>query len=163
MTLTLESDLDSVKMKRHAKHLRGQRSFRSKVIVRTPPPLSHTHTQRTDRCTWTTKVIGNHSRQNRNNLKSFWNHVLESTLQYMESEIIVSVISRMLNVYGRPAYVADADIIFLPCGFLWSPYGIGQTVIFFALSFVLFSSPNLSRRRLDVCHTSTHGVALVRI
>ena len=33
------------------------------------------------------------------------------------------------------------------------------------LSFFLlfFSSPNLSRRRLDVCHTSTHGVALVRI
>ena len=29
--------------------------------------------------------------------------------------------------------------------------------------FFLFSSPNLSRRRLDVCHTSTHGVALVRI
>jgi len=27
----------------------------------------------------------------------------------------------------------------------------------------LFSSPNLSRRRLDVCHTSTHGAALVRI
>jgi len=30
-------------------------------------------------------------------------------------------------------------------------------------SFFFFSSPNLSRRRLDVCHTSTHGVALVRI
>jgi len=30
-------------------------------------------------------------------------------------------------------------------------------------SFLLFSSPNLSRRRLDVCHTSTHGVASVRI
>jgi len=29
--------------------------------------------------------------------------------------------------------------------------------------FLLFSSPNLSRRRLDVYHTSTHGVALVRI
>jgi len=27
----------------------------------------------------------------------------------------------------------------------------------------LFSSLNLSRRRLDVCHTSTYGVALVRI
>jgi len=27
----------------------------------------------------------------------------------------------------------------------------------------LFSSPNLSGRRLDVCHTSTHGVALVRV
>jgi len=36
----------------------------------------------------------------------------------------------------------------------------------FMLWFVLllfFSSPNLSRRKLDVCHTSTHGVALVRI
>ena len=55
---------------------------------------------------------------------------------------------------------------------LWSPYGIGQTIIFlpcgyFFLSFFLssffLSSPNLSRRRLDVCHTSTHGVALVQI
>ena len=35
----------------------------------------------------------------------------------------------------------------------------------FILSFVLlsfFSSPNLSRRRVGVCHTCTHGVALVR-
>ena len=54
--------------------------------------------------------------------------------------------------------------------FFWSSYGIGQTIIvlpcgfFFFLSFFLsFSSPNLSHRRLDVCRTSTHGVALVRI
>ena len=40
----------------------------------------------------------------------------------------------------------------------------------FALGFLLssffllcFFSPNMSRRRLDVYHTSTHGVALVRI
>ena len=49
---------------------------------------------------------------------------------------------------------------------LWSPYVIGQTIYIFMLWFVLlsfFSSPNLSRRRLDGCHTSTHGVALVRI
>ena len=39
------------------------------------------------------------------------------------------------------------SIIVLPCGFF----------------FFLFSLPNLSRCRLDVCHTSTHGVALVRI
>jgi len=45
-----------------------------------------------------------------------------------------------------PPCVADADIIFLPCGY-----------------FFFFSSPNLSRRRLDVCHTSTHDVALVQI
>ena len=41
-----------------------------------------------------------------------------------------------------------------------------ETIYIFMLWFVLllfFSSPNISRRRLDVCHTSTHGVALVRI
>ena len=54
--------------------------------------------------------------------------------------------------------------------FLWSPYVIGQTIIFsscfFLLSssfFLFFSSPNLSGRRLDVYHTLGHGVALVRI
>jgi len=35
--------------------------------------------------------------------------------------------------------------------------------LWFLLSIFFFSSPNLSRRRLDVCLTSTHGVALVRI
>jgi len=48
--------------------------------------------------------------------------------------------SAVLASYGRP--------IFLPCGFYLSS---------------LFSSPNLSGRRLDVYHTSTHGVALARI
>jgi len=42
-----------------------------------------------------------------------------------------------------------ADIIFSSCGFF-----------FF---FLLFSSPNLNRPRLDVYHTSTHDVTLVRI
>jgi len=36
-------------------------------------------------------------------------------------------------------------------------YIFALQIVFF-LSF--FSSPNLSHRRLDVCHTSTHGVAL---
>jgi len=47
------------------------------------------------------------------------------------------------------ALCADADIIFLPYGFF-----------FYLLSF-FFSSPNLSGRRVNVCHTSTNGVALV--
>ena len=54
--------------------------------------------------------------------------------------------------------------------FLWPPYGIGQAILFLPSDFYLsssssifFSSPNLSGRRLDVYHTSTHGVALVRI
>ena len=53
-------------------------------------------------------------------------------------------------------------LIFNFCS-LWSPYGIGQTIIFLPCGYFFFSSPNLSRRRLDVCHTSTHGVALMRI
>ena len=52
---------------------------------------------------------------------------------------------------------------------LWSPYVIGQTIIFlccglfFFPSLFFFSSPNLSGRKLDVYHTLAHGVALVRI
>jgi len=59
-------------------------------------------------------------------------------------ERVVSV--KLLDIYGRPIYGIAQTIIFLPCGL-----------------FLLFFSPNLSGRRLDVCHTSTHGVALVRI
>jgi len=56
-----------------------------------------------------------------------------------------------LSSYGRPIVIGQA-IIFLSCGF------------FYLLSIcLLFFSPNLSGRRLDVYHTSTHGVALVRI
>jgi len=51
---------------------------------------------------------------------------------------------------------------------LWPPYGIGQAItylscgfFFFDLSIFFFSSPNLSRRRLDVYHACTHGVVLV--
>ena len=53
-----------------------------------------------------------------------------------------------LTQFLWPPCVADADIIFLPCGF-------------FLLLF--YSSSNVSGRRLDVYHTSTYGVALVRI
>jgi len=35
--------------------------------------------------------------------------------------------------------------------------------ILWFLSSIFFFSPNLSGRRLDVYHTSAHGVALVRI
>jgi len=41
--------------------------------------------------------------------------------------------------------------LYLSCGF------------FYVLSIYLFFLPILSRRRFDVYHTSTHGVALVRI
>jgi len=66
----------------------------------------------------------------------------------------------------------EVRLIFLFHSFiyLWSPYVIGRPYIFSSCDFYLsffflsfFSSPNLSGRRLDVYHTSTHGVALVRI
>jgi len=53
---------------------------------------------------------------------------------------------------------------------LWPPYGIKQAIIFLPCGFFLllpsiflFPSPNPSGRRVDVYHTSTHGVALVQI
>ena len=47
---------------------------------------------------------------------------------------------------------------------LWPPYEIGKAIIFFAVVSIFFlSSPILSGWRLDVYHTSTHGVALVWI
>jgi len=50
---------------------------------------------------------------------------------------------------------------------LWPPDVIGQAIIFLPCSFYLLSFflslPNLRRRRLHVCHTSTHDVALVQI
>ena len=53
------------------------------------------------------------------------------------------------NFYGRLCNRAD-HIYFHPVSF------------FFLFSSFFISSPNLSGRRLDVYHTSTHGVALVR-
>ena len=54
-------------------------------------------------------------------------------------------------------------------GLLWPLYGIGQAIIFLLLLLLLllflllFSSPSLCGWRLDVYHTSAHGVALVQI
>jgi len=46
---------------------------------------------------------------------------------------------------------------------LWNRAGHYMFILSFVLSSFFFSWPNLSRRRMDVCHTSTHGVALVQI
>ena len=47
--------------------------------------------------------------------------------------------------------------------FMVALWNMADHYIFAMFSSFFFSSPNLSRHRLDVCHTSTHGVALVRI
>jgi len=48
---------------------------------------------------------------------------------------------------------------------LWPPCVADADIIFFSGFFLLllFSSPNLSGRRVDLYHTSTHGVSVVRI
>ena len=51
---------------------------------------------------------------------------------------------------------------------LWLAYGIGQAIIYLPCGFYLlllsfFSSTILTSRRLNVYHTSTHGLALVQI
>jgi len=45
----------------------------------------------------------------------------------------------------------------------WNMAGHYIFALWFLSFFVLFSSPNLSGRRVDVYYTSAHGVALVRI
>jgi len=69
-----------------------------------------------------------------------------------------------LNELGKQWLCHDDSTINIIRALLKSPYGIGQTTIFLSCRlFFFFSSPNLRRHRLDVCHTSTPGVALVRI
>jgi len=46
---------------------------------------------------------------------------------------------------------------------VWNRAGHYIFILWFLSIFYIFSSPNLSGRRVDVYHTSTHGVALVRI
>ena len=57
-------------------------------------------------------------------------------------------------------------LIFLIMVALWNRADHYIFMLWFVLLlsfFLFFSSPNLSSRRLDVYHTATHGVAVVRI
>ena len=71
---------------------------------------------------------------------------------------------------GTPLYFTPVVSIFLLSFFLMAALrnraGHYTFVLWFLLQsifYLLLSSPILSRRRLDAYHTSTHGVALVRI
>jgi len=65
----------------------------------------------------------------------------------------IFILFLLLSFFFMAALCNRGAIIFLPCDFYLSIYLLSS----------FFSSPNLSGRKSDVCHTSTHGVALVRI
>jgi len=84
------------------------------------------------------------------------------------SKLIFSPISSDTDCWRRPDWQRHSHCFqaFHAHSFLWSPCVADTDIIIFALWFLsifLFSSLNLSGSRLDVYHTSTHGVALVRI
>jgi len=69
------------------------------------------------------------------------------------AELLLLVMVALWN-WGRPLYfcpVVSSSIFYI------------SLCLSICLSIYLLSSPNLSCRILDVCHTSTHGVALVQI
>jgi len=99
--------------------------------------------------------------------------------RYLSRQIPVSPLARVLQVYRPTGYLRQN--LEVCCSFIPGIYFsllyffmvalcnradhiyFHPVVSFHLLSSSFFSSPNLSGRRLDVYHTSTHGVALVRI
>ena len=73
----------------------------------------------------------------------------DSTIQYVASDFLLRVRAYQ---FIMAALCNRGTNIFLPCDFY-----------LLSIFYLLFSSPNLSGHRLDVYHTSTHGVALVQI
>jgi len=93
---------------------------------------------------------------------SDWSHLLDRSLSsgdYIRSgqvNVAQPNITQMISDKVNKVYYSFTLIL------LWSTYGIFLPCCLFFLS-IFFSSPNLSRRILDVCHTATDGVTLVRI
>jgi len=78
---------------------------------------------------------------------------------------VFMAISRFLHIhkscYSLPVHYKRRKSIIIIIAALRSTCGHFIFALWFLSSFL--SSPNLSRRRLDVYHTSAHGVALVRV
>ena len=101
-------------------------------------------------------------------------HLMPSkTLFVVGLNVSTSVhIPRNDGPYSSSIYLSYFCVDAFCCDFYGRPMEQGRPLyfhpvvsssFFFLSSFYYFSSPILSRRTLDVCRTSTHGVALVRI
>jgi len=108
------------------------------------------------------------------------NNGSSSFVRMFQSGFFLAAISEYPYMYCacEPSILVVLSVWFWTCSvglclswvlLLWPPYVVGQAIIFLPCGFCLlllsifFSSPNLSGHRVDVYHTSTHGVALVRI
>jgi len=86
--------------------------------------------------------------------------VLISSVTVTKSRFRVLFLTRSVDLFVRACVVINSVIM----AALW--YRAGHNIFalcFLSSSIFFFHSPNLSGRILDVYHTSTHGVALVRI
>ena len=91
-------------------------------------------------------------------------HFREITLYYIQIFLDYCELSGSDKYAANVSWATFAGCNEIVMAALHSSCGHYICVLRFLLSFFFFiSSPNLSRRRLDVYHTSTHGVALVRI
>jgi len=80
---------------------------------------------------------------------------LPNSIKVLSPITIQFVVDVLFYLFIMVALCNRADHYIFALSFLSS--------IFFFFFFFFYSSPNLSGRRLDVYHTSTHGMALVRI
>jgi len=88
-------------------------------------------------------------------------------------QILIHAVGKLITIWLARWRTLEESVL-SSIALLWSALWNRADHHIFMLWFVLlvlllllllsfFSSPNLSRHRLDVCHTSTHGVTLVRI
>ena len=145
----------------------SDKHWRQKQLLNTEVNLLHTAVL------WMNRTAAGNNRLNYRQLS--WRTSTYSYHQYQQ--LVVS--GRQKNIWrqratfpgwgqwsGFPSVLSHCDFesrFYIPVS--WPPYVTGQAIVFSCCCFYLsfFSSPNLSGRTLDVYHTSTHGVALVRI
>ena len=105
-------------------------------------------------------IVSTHETESKHNLQcqlSHWHH----SNSVFTAILFQSLFSCPTNlVIDFVYYWHHCSIVMVA---LWNRADHYIFMLLFVLSSSFFSSPNLSRRRLDVCNTSTHGVALVRI
>ena len=80
---------------------------------------------------------------------------------WLEIHLLSSNTSSTRSIFMLWFVLLSSSFFFMVA--LWNRADHYIFMLWFLSSMFFFSSPNLSGRRLDVCHTSTHSVALVQI